>query len=84
MNYTNLDPSECEFFEIATEAVLKHGGYVDKFMGDSVLAVFGVPVYHKDHSERCLRAAIDMQREFAESSHRDNVFLKSVGRPYRH
>lgn len=68
-----------EFFEIATGAVLKYGGYVDKFMGDSVLAVFGVPVYHKDHSERCLLAALEMQKEFKQTSQTENTLLKSVG-----
>ncbi len=68
-----------EFFGIATEVVLKHGGYVDKFMGDSVLAVFGVPVNHKDHSERSLRAAIEMQKEFAKSLPHENSLLQSVG-----
>ena len=42
---------------------MRFGGYVDKFMGDAVLAVFGVPVYHNNHSERCLRAALDMRRD---------------------
>jgi len=68
-----------EFFEIVTETVMRHGGYVDKFMGDSVLAVFGVPVYHKDHAERCLRAAVDMQQQFAISSADENCLLHSVG-----
>jgi len=68
-----------EFFEIATEIILKHGGYVDKFMGDSVLAVFGVPVYHKEHARRCLLAALDMQQEFAKTDRQDNILLRSIG-----
>jgi adenylate cyclase len=68
-----------EFFEVATEIILKHGGYVDKFMGDSVLAVFGVPVSHAEHSKRCIEAALDMQREFAKAGRQDNVLLRSVG-----
>jgi adenylate cyclase len=68
-----------EFFDIATRVVMKHGGYVDKFIGDSVLAVFGVPCDRRDHSRRCIAAAVDMQREFASLSGGENVLLGSVG-----
>ncbi len=67
------------FFEITTDIVMKYGGYIDKFMGDSVLAVFGVPVYHKDHEERCLKAAIDMQREFEKQTKEKGDLLQAVG-----
>lgn len=63
-----------EFFEISTEIILKHGGYVDKFIGDSVLAVFGIPIFHHDHTEKCVRAAMEMQAAFSTTdSHRKNT-----------
>jgi len=68
-----------EFFEIATEIVMRFGGYVDKFIGDSVLAVFGVPVYHRNHEARCLQAALAMQKEFAHNAAEGNRLLASVG-----
>ena len=68
-----------EFFDIATRIVMKHGGYVDKFIGDSVLAVFGVPCDRRDHSRRCIMASVDMQREFSRLSGGENVLLGSVG-----
>jgi class 3 adenylate cyclase/tetratricopeptide (TPR) repeat protein len=43
------------------EAVAAHGGRVDKFMGDSVMAVFGVPVAHDDDAERAVAAALAMR-----------------------
>ncbi|MGO4620913.1 adenylate/guanylate cyclase domain-containing protein [Ensifer sp. 2YAB10] len=49
-----------ELFEELTEAVEAYGGYVDKFIGDALLALFGAPVAHEDDSERALRAALDM------------------------
>jgi adenylate cyclase len=68
-----------EYFEIATQAIQDYGGYVDKFIGDAVLGVFGVPVYYKDHVERGVRAAIDMQKKFMNKPNNGNSLLKSVG-----
>jgi predicted ATPase/class 3 adenylate cyclase len=49
-----------ELFEELTEAVQSFGGFVDKFIGDALLALFGAPVAHEDDPERALRAALDM------------------------
>jgi len=68
-----------EYFEIATRAVLNHGGYVDKFIGDAVLAVFGVPVYHKDHMARAVKAAIEMQQAFKNADLEKNLLLGTIG-----
>lgn len=76
----NLVEKLNEYFEIATRAILKHGGYVDKFIGDAVLGVFGVPVIGEDHTERCIRAALDMQKEFAKAAKKNgNRLLSLVG-----
>lgn len=68
-----------EYFDIATRVILKHGGYLDKFIGDAVLGVFGVPVFCEDHSERCVRAAIEMQDEFRKAAGGGNELLALVG-----
>jgi adenylate cyclase len=69
-----------EYFGIATEMILKYGGYVDKFMGDAVLGVFGVPVFHHDHAERAVKAAVAMQKELLERGKDNrNPFLSRIG-----
>ena len=68
-----------EFFSIATEVILANDGYIDKFIGDSVLAIFGVPVYQPDHMERCIRTAIAMQQALQRASGQGNDLLASVG-----
>ena len=49
-----------ELFEIVVPIVTRHGGHVDKFMGDGLLAVFGAPESHPDHADRAVRAACEM------------------------
>jgi class 3 adenylate cyclase/tetratricopeptide (TPR) repeat protein len=49
------------YFETAKEAIERHGGTVEKFIGDAVMAVFGVPVIHEDDALRAVRAAADLR-----------------------
>lgn len=51
-----------ELFTFVTEIVFRHGGMIDKFIGDAVMAVFGVPVEQPDHARNALRAAEEIQR----------------------
>jgi adenylate cyclase len=60
-----LDPEELRAFQNAlfqtlARSVARFDGYVAKFMGDAVLAVFGAPVAHEDDPERALDTALDM------------------------
>lgn len=68
-----------EYFEIATAAISAQGGYIDKFIGDAVLGVYGVPVYYEDHIERAVRTAVDMQKKLAEAGKNGNQLLSAVG-----
>ncbi len=72
---------EClnDYFQIATRHILKHGGYVDKFIGDAVMGVFGIPIYHEDHAERAVRAAVGMQEEFLGAASEKNPILGKIG-----
>ncbi|MBR9985741.1 MAG: HAMP domain-containing protein [Desulfosarcina sp.] len=67
------------YFEIATRTIMNYGGYVDKFIGDGVLGVFGVPVFRKDHVERAVRTALDLQDQLHMRSIHGNPLLSSVG-----
>ncbi|HTY72284.1 MAG TPA: adenylate/guanylate cyclase domain-containing protein [Actinomycetes bacterium] len=48
------------YFDSASEAVQRHGGVVEKFIGDAVMAVWGTPVAHEDDAERAVRAALEI------------------------
>jgi class 3 adenylate cyclase len=54
------------FFEQMKALVEAHGGIVDKFIGDAVMAIFGVPVAHEDDALRALRAAQEMRQAIPE------------------
>ena len=45
-------------FEVVVPIVARHGGHVDKFEGDGLLAVFGAPEAYPDHADRAVRAAL--------------------------
>jgi adenylate cyclase len=69
-----------EYFAIATQAILEQGGYVDKFIGDAVLGVFGVPIPHSDHAERAVRATVAMQGELKKRAPQgNNSLLSKIG-----
>ncbi|NOY69206.1 MAG: HAMP domain-containing protein [Deltaproteobacteria bacterium] len=68
-----------EYFEIASRIILKYEGFVDKFIGDAVLGVFGVPVFSEDHTERAVKACLEMQKDFKAASVGGNRLLLSIG-----
>lgn len=59
-----------ELFAILTEIVLRNGGVVDKFMGDSIMAFWGTLEGETDHAANALHAALDMAR-FVQVANRD-------------
>jgi class 3 adenylate cyclase len=66
-----LDPERLRallvrYFERMNGIAERHGGRVEKFIGDAVVAVFGVPVLHEDDALRALRAAANMRAALPE------------------
>jgi len=48
------------YFEAVSGRIEAHGGTVEKFAGDAVMAAFGVPLTHEDDAERAVRAALEI------------------------
>jgi class 3 adenylate cyclase/tetratricopeptide (TPR) repeat protein len=62
-----LDPESLRevisrYFDEARTVIERHGGTVEKFIGDAVMAVFGVPVAHEDDALRAVRAGDDLRK----------------------
>jgi class 3 adenylate cyclase/tetratricopeptide (TPR) repeat protein len=60
-----IDPEEVDrllrrYYGLAREAIERHGGTIEKFIGDAVAALFGFPLAHEDDPERAVRAAISI------------------------
>ena len=54
------------YFERMKAIVERHGGSVEKFIGDAVMAVFGIPQAHEDDALRACRAAVEMREAFSD------------------
>ena len=70
-----LDPEDLRailagYFNLMTEQIRRHGGTVEKYIGDAVMAVFGEPIAHEDDPDRAIRAALDMQVALARFNQR--------------
>lgn len=49
------------YLDVMTTVIHKHGGTVDKYEGDAIVAFFGEPIHYDDHAKRAARAALDMR-----------------------
>lgn len=66
-----MDPEEVTnimngCMKMLADIVHRYEGYVDKFIGDCIMAIFGAPITHENDPELALRAALDMQKEMEE------------------
>jgi class 3 adenylate cyclase/tetratricopeptide (TPR) repeat protein len=66
-----LDPEDVRafllpYYEVLTSEIRRHGGTIDKFLGDGVMAVFGAPTVYEDDPERAVRMALRVVEQVAE------------------
>jgi class 3 adenylate cyclase len=59
-----------DIFQLVSDAILKRGGTLDKFIGDSVMAYFGAPIPSADHAVQAVNTAVDIMRANRERNRR--------------
>jgi class 3 adenylate cyclase/tetratricopeptide (TPR) repeat protein len=65
------------FFDAVSRCIGVHGGTVEKFAGDAVMAAFGIPIAHEDDAERAVRAALSMLESLREIGLEVRIGLES-------
>ncbi|HEY2823916.1 MAG TPA: FHA domain-containing protein, partial [Gemmatimonadales bacterium] len=51
-----------EYFTEMVEIIFQHGGTLDKFIGDAIMALWGAPIHHEDDPDRAVKAAMEMEQ----------------------
>ncbi len=64
-------------FERLAQVILKYGGFIEKYIGDEIMAMFGAPLSYEDHAERALHASLEMMEQMAayNAEHRTDLDL---------
>jgi adenylate cyclase len=63
-----------EYLSAMTEIIERHGGYVDKYIGDSIVAVFGAPAEDRDHARSAVHAALECRNRLEELNRSNSSF----------
>ena len=75
------------YFEMMVDIIMEHGGVIDKYIGDAIMAFFGAPVKHPDDALQSVYAALEMQealKEFNRQQQSDGrpAFITGIGINY--
>src|SRR6059058_6117714 len=65
------------FFDGVAQCIESHGGTVEKFAGDAVMAAFGIPRAHEDDAERAIRAALSILEHVHEQGLQARIGLEA-------
>jgi class 3 adenylate cyclase len=65
------------YLRMATEILVGHGAFIDKYVGDAVMALFGVPVRQDDHAQKAIAAAIEVNAALKTLAARFNLPLQA-------
>ncbi len=68
-----------DYLTRVTDTVIKHGGHVNKFVGDEAMAVFGAPAANRDHAQAAVRAALEIQDEITELNRQKKMNGMKIG-----
>ena len=71
----NMEPEKIvsflnEYFTGLEECIAAHGGIINKYIGDAVMALFGAPIRSQNHAEEAYLAALDMRKKLAKMNER--------------
>jgi adenylate cyclase len=66
------------FLKSATYALVRHGAFIDKYVGDAVMAFFNAPIRYDDHGARAVAAALEIEAEMPALSERFGVELRAA------
>jgi adenylate cyclase len=67
------------YLDVLSETVLKHGGTIDKFVGDAVVAFWGAPIARDDDADRAVKAAVAMYQAGEEFRRRAPADMPAIG-----
>jgi len=80
----NVDPEAVvellnDYLTRVTNAVIKYGGHLNKFLGDEAMAVFGAPLANPYHSEAAVKAALEIQKEMEDLNEKRKIDQATIG-----
>jgi len=77
MTPTQLIATLNEYFAVVTKPIVDHGGVINQFQGDAILATFNIPDTLPDHAAHAVRAALDIQAALRDVHFGDGVVLRT-------
>jgi adenylate cyclase len=77
MTPTDLIATLNDYFSVVTKPIVDHGGVINQFQGDAILATFNIPEVLPDHAAQAIRAALAVQAALSNRDFGDGVVLRS-------